>query len=51
VKTRSDGRYRWTYRFQLGASAGGRYRFRVKVDSPICPFSPGTSRTVVARVR
>jgi 5-hydroxyisourate hydrolase-like protein (transthyretin family) len=51
VKTGSDGRYRWTYRFQLGASAGRRYQFRVKVDSPIYPFSPGTSRTVVVRVR
>jgi hypothetical protein len=26
-------------------------QFRVKVDSPIYPFSPGTSRTIAVRVR
>ena len=47
---RSD-EYRWTYRFQSRASAGRSYQFRVNVDSPIYPFSPGTSRVVVVRVR
>jgi hypothetical protein len=51
VKTRNDGRYRWTYRFQAGASARQTFRFRVKVDSPIYPFSPGTSRRIVVHVR
>ena len=47
----SDGRYRWTYRFQSGTSPGQTFRFRVKVDSPIYPFSPGTSRRIVVHVR
>jgi hypothetical protein len=51
VKTRSDGRYRWAYRFQSGTSPGQTFRFRVKVDSPIYPFSPGTSRRIVVHVR
>jgi hypothetical protein len=51
VKTRSDGSYRWTYRFQSATSARQTFRFRVRVESPIYPFSPGTSRRVLVHVR
>jgi hypothetical protein len=51
VKTRADGRYRWTYRFLAGSSPGQTFLFRVKVDSPIYPFAPGTSRPIAVPVR
>jgi 5-hydroxyisourate hydrolase-like protein (transthyretin family) len=51
VKTRSDGRFRWTYRFRSPASAGRRYVFRARVNSTIYPFSAGNSRAVNVRVR
>ena len=34
---------------QLGSSQ--HFRFRVRVDSPIYPFSPGTSKRIVVHVR
>ncbi|MEA2130748.1 MAG: hypothetical protein QOJ85_3639 [Solirubrobacteraceae bacterium] len=51
VKTGADGRYRWTYRFLAGSSPGQTFRFRVKVDSPIYPFAPGTSPRITVHVR
>ena len=51
VKTRKNGRYRWTHRFRSRALAGRRVAFRARVDSPIYPFEPGTSRVVRVRFR
>lgn len=51
VKTRSDGRFRWTYRFRSPAAAGRSFTFRARVDSTIYPFSAGNSRAVKVRVR
>lgn len=51
VKTRKDGRYRWTHRFRSRALAGRAVPFRARVDSPIYPFEPGTSPVVGVRFR
>jgi 5-hydroxyisourate hydrolase-like protein (transthyretin family) len=51
VKTRSDGRFRWTYRFRSPAAAGRTFAFRARVSSSIYPFSAGNSRAVNVRVR
>ena len=51
VKTRRDGRFRWTYRFRTPSSAGRTFGFRARVASAIYPFQAGTSKTVRVRVR
>jgi hypothetical protein len=51
VKTRSDGRFRWTYRFRSPASAGRRYVFRARVNSTSYPFGAGNSPAISVRVR
>lgn len=50
VKTRKDGRYSWPYRFSR-SKGGRRFFFRARVSSSIYPFDPGTTRTIVVRVR
>ena len=51
VKTGSDGRYSWPYRFRSGNSAGRAYFFRARVDSSSYPFEAGSSRVIRVRVR
>ncbi len=51
VKTKSDGRYSWPYRFRSRGSVGRTYAFRARVNSPIYPFAAGNSGAVVVRVR
>lgn len=51
VKTRRDGRFRWTYRFRTRSSAGRTFGFRARVSSAIYPFQAAVSRTVLVRVR
>jgi hypothetical protein len=50
VKTRTNGRYTWHYRFKASAS-GHAFSFRARVDSTLYPFTAGDSRSVIARVR
>ena len=50
LKATRGGRLRWRYRFSRSA-AGRTFAFRVRVDSPIYPFAPGNSRTMLVRVR
>lgn len=51
VKTRKDGRYRWTHRFRSRSLVGRTVAIRARADSPIYPFAPGTSRVVRVRFR
>jgi hypothetical protein len=50
VKTARGGTFRWRYRFSR-AGAGRTFAFRVRSDSPIYPFAPGTSKAMLVRVR
>jgi hypothetical protein len=50
VKTRAGGRYTWSHRFRR-SQRGRTFTFRVHVDSPVYPFTPGNSPRVSVRVR
>jgi hypothetical protein len=50
VKTRAGGRYTWHYHFKQ-AARGRTYALRTRVDSPVYPFTPGTSRSIYVPVR
>jgi hypothetical protein len=50
VKTRSDGRFSWPYRFRRG-QAGRTFVFRARVNSAIYPFAAGNSKAIRVRVR
>lgn len=50
ARTRRDGRFTWSYRFKA-RSAGSRFLIRAQVDSPIYPFAPGKSRSMLVNVR
>lgn len=50
TKTRGRGRFSFRYRFKR-SSVGRTFAFRVRVDSPIYPFTPGRSRTIRVRAR
>lgn len=50
TKTRARGRYAFSYRFKRSAR-GRRFALRVRVSSPIYPFTTGYSRRLSIRVR
>jgi len=50
VRTTSDGRFRWRYRFKP-ATAGRTFAFRARVASANYPFAPTNSQPISVRVR